>query len=151
MTREFDALVAEKVMGWVWLQWRGLATLMPDDYKSGVYGGWPLMAQVMAARPTSEDLVITEHWDYRLPHYSTNIADAWAVAEKVSHNRRLLLTRNQDGLYLVEYRSAGTHEDSVVAGYQPTAPLAICIAALRAAGVSDTEVYAAMGKGDPQP
>lgn len=100
--RELDALVAEKVMGWA-----------PRDAGAG------------------DRLIYVGAWAHceSLPHYSTDIAAAWQVVEKLA----------ADGLYVHVGYCLGRTEASVNSpldiidnAYAPTAPLAICLAALKA-------------------
>lgn len=116
--RELDAQIAEKVMGY---------------------------AMTVVAAIDGESLGLdfeTEDWQV-LPHYSTNIAAAWPIAEKL----HLSVMRAGDewaaavldgephaeeGEYHGGYVDCGLHD----VAYAPTAPLAICRAALLA--VSDT-------------
>jgi hypothetical protein len=63
--RELDALIAEKVMGWTGFWKRGEPSMMaypPVEQAAGIDG---------------------ERWP--VPNYSTNIAAAWLVVEKMSH------------------------------------------------------------------
>ena len=118
--RELDALIAEKVMGLAGVR----------DGKSWLYG---------------------DNWTYHkkgvlclVPHYSTQIADAWQVAEKMwplvqgggyGTYRVLLNRRDGDNKYVCEFAidpdgGWSTHARAEA----PTAPLAICLAALKAVG-----------------
>ena len=72
------------------------------------------------------------------PHYSTNIADAWEVVE------RLVSTPGPNGDHhsvQVDYSGDAVvvideNEDWQVSAIADTAPLAICLAALKAKGVT---------------
>jgi hypothetical protein len=105
--RELDALVAEKVIGWT--------NLIGSSYDVN-FGGRP---------PGGK-------WDI-VPHYSTSIADAWLVVEK-------LKTLTADGDIHIECLhgewSVSTCHEEAWKGWSraDTAPLAICLAALEAVG-----------------
>lgn len=108
--RKIDALVAEKVMGW---------------------------------RPPSED--VADLWERskvwyspetasaeHLPDYSSDIADAWEVVEKLESEDPgyfNLSVTTPPGWYV-------TFVDPDSCAYADTAPLAICLAALKAKGIS---------------
>lgn len=67
------------------------------------------------------------------PNYSTSIADAWLVVEKMRGNGYVL--HLDDGN--TEWRAffaVPNDESKIMGSYQPTAPTAICLAALRAIG-----------------
>jgi len=109
--RELDALVAEKVMG--------VEVSQPDGSSSGY-------------------LHIRE-WGEELPRYSSDIAAAWSVVEKL---------RGEEG-FAIDLTSVGsptswdwnvhiehpTDEAGYWLGTAKEAPRAICLAALRAKGV----------------
>lgn len=118
--RELDALVAEKVMGLAPVEWRGDSLLYGDQRTGG-----------------------------RVPHYSTEIADAWQVVERVG----LDLLRTDDGWLAMETTGRGeirlpepvdkNHpcfdgfvdvpiEGALGWAVAKTAPRAICLAALKA-------------------
>jgi hypothetical protein len=111
--RELDALVAEKVVGWIHLpeedafhgaRWK--------DQDTGFIWGGP-------------------------PPYSTAISVAWKVVEKMG----LSLVRTDEGWMVGDISCGFTTDDGVVDGTLQyatvckTAPLAICLAALKAVGV----------------
>lgn len=102
--RELDALVAEKVMGWNC----ELRECHTRKVLHSEYGG--------------------------PPHYSTDIADAWLVVEKI--DQQVTVTKCADGWLVTidDYFCHGGVE--IMAG---TAPLAICLAALKAVGVDITD------------
>ena len=107
--RELDALIAEKVMGLAGVR----------DGKSWLYG---------------------DNWTYHkkgvlclVPHYSTQIADAWQVVEKMKehgadeHNGITIMY--DENRWYVEFPLPSWEYAEA-----PTAPLAICLAALKAVG-----------------
>jgi hypothetical protein len=69
----------------------------------------------------------------RLPHYSTDIAAAWTVAEKLmeSHFMLSLAVSHESGWGCIVWGPQGARNEIDFAG---TAPLAICCAALAAVG-----------------
>jgi hypothetical protein len=108
--RELDALIAEKVMGYV------------------------------PPRPGTVGYDMKDLPRNRVPHYSTDIAAAWQVVEKLN-----LLSKMKDGClyfdpslnkWVISEWSGGREfaEGSVEAD---TAPHAICLAALKAIGVEE--------------
>jgi hypothetical protein len=135
--REIDALVAEHVMGWCWRTWSRPAyaaanmafpywaserrcVMVPPDWVS---------EQLMPLAVNGEERL----YDVNPPHYTADIAAAWTVVEKMlkegvecemyvnleGRARARFLGRNVTGL-----------------GYADTAPMAICIAALKAHGIT---------------
>lgn len=125
--RELDALVAEKVMGFKehpipWLN-KEQTVLAPDCVEVSPH----------TARIGCSTLLF-------VPHYSTSIADAWQVWEKMKtlkHNIKVELASS--GEY-PEETEVGVQWFDDIEGYGPfyclgTAPLAICKAALKVVGV----------------
>ena len=129
--RELDALVAENVVGWKWLMTHYYSLAGKTEFSRGLYGP-----------PADIDHDSWRLWDgrdcaiVRLPHtppYSTSIADAWKVVERL----RVLypdgwvsvLLGIGDGCHAY----AGT-EDREATGNADTAAHAICLAALQAVG-----------------
>lgn len=131
--RTLDAMVAERVMGWVW--W---------DNSKGDWKG-------------DDGVTFWAFWDDRLSVYqngseyptlyfspSTDIAAAWAVVSKLYEQK--YTARIYQGATCViasfaHFDMLGDHEQTTEAD---TVPLAICIAALRAVGVTQNEIDAAM-------
>lgn len=131
--RETDALVAEQVMGLrvsAWSihlvdspadlaekEWRpGL--FPPDDFPTEV-----LMADMDGDCPRRE--MLTEDGWAGIPRYSTDIAAAWEVVEKLRHLDPILSTDR------CEWECGFGEGPTGHSAYAPTAPLAICRAALR--------------------
>lgn len=93
-SRELDALVAEKVMGYSidpglpqsfpgahdW----GTAFLYPPEWNAEL-GAWP------STRGRQAD----HEWDY-VPHFSTNMTDAWKVVERLAEHG-IVRVSNGDG------------------------------------------------------
>lgn len=152
--RELDALVAEKVMGWMWVTADGITVLAPPSHmiayrenaRLGKGGHIDLDARLLRCPP--------------LPHYSTDIAAAWEVIEKL-YNRGISIeisdmrhSPEEPGWWIELVRFEPLKESDApkwviddlggrpVAFHlwehdcgAPTAPLAICLAALKAVGV----------------
>ncbi len=144
--RELDALVAEKVMGY---EVKPLSA-WPDKYPSREDRS-KLVRSVWMVRDAMNPICFIEgnprspkvgdsdgHWSpCDIPSYSTSIAAAWEVVEKLTKIFGLTMTRlpNDDSWEISIYRLnedgdyMATADDIVSAA---TAPLAICRAALKA-------------------
>ena len=139
--RELDALVAEKVMGWkTWKSKHG-------HWELGTPGGKPISTfgrrdssvryDSVSGKRVREVLWWEDLYEDELPSYSTSIAAAWEVFEWLCKRgddiaEVVQLTFNvQNGWWCTSER--WTQID--VQGNAPTAPLAICLAALKAVGV----------------
>jgi len=117
--RELDALVAEKVMGWKKVKWLG-------DYD------W-------------RDKDGEQPYTVRAWNPSTDIAAAWQVVEKIQERQG----RDRFIIYLSSYWGTNSWVykcefimetvNKSVDGFADTAPLAICLAALRAVGAIAAE------------
>jgi hypothetical protein len=112
--REMDALVAEKVMGFVVMRHRDVDGQHiehgPDEWMRGPDGEAPRYAYMVP-----------------VDHYSTDIAAAWEVVEKL---------KPDDWAFRVEVLDDGDWWASFSAtaeSWAGTVPLAICRAALKAA------------------
>lgn len=140
--RELDALVAEKVMGWLWLgrqdhKWLGPPSQLGET--DPTYGTIRRATDIdEPERPWWLENA-TEFGDLRVvPHYSTDIAAAFLVVEKLNAAVRYPEIQfaptepNGEELWCVSLVNPADVE--VVA---ETAPLAICRAALAALGVRD--------------
>jgi Phage ABA sandwich domain len=117
--REIDRLVAEKVMGW--------------EYHEAVYTWGELFSP---AKYVKEDGREVE--PFNLPHFSTNIADALQVVEKLRDRYVYMNLTNNDDSYCCELMEQDLENSSRYFTYYAdaeTAPLAICLAALKAVGV----------------
>lgn len=116
----FDALVAERVMGNEWRLSISPNTYGPDGSRDG-------------------GVDVSD-----IPHFSSDIAAAWEVVEKM---------RAREWHFVME---ANTYPEVVVKTYRAfgephystnginSAPLAICLATLRACGVTEAEIQEAM-------
>lgn len=118
--RELDALVAEKVMGWVW--WHNtdadLTILVPSDQS------WPDKWHFASGAGNC-----TKPADHGAPHYSTDIADAWEVVERLRERGYYLELRGwvQVNDFMACFIMPGGKEYCIT---DNTAPLALCRAAL---------------------
>lgn len=126
--REIDALVAEKIMGWTYRK--------PDPkYISaegvGSYVGFilqpPKINECYERYTCAGQLTF---YGYP-PHYSTDIAAAWEVAEQM---KLKLVVDGVFGFWRVIIGPVGERNVFCVAE-EETAPKAICLAALKAVGV----------------
>lgn len=80
-------------------------------------------------------------------YYSTDIAAAWAVVSKLYEQKYTAKIYRGATCVIASFAHfdmLGNHEQATEAD---TAPLAICIAALRAVGVAQTDIDAAMKRG----
>lgn len=115
--RELDALVAEKVMGESWCQ------LMKDGEATSETGPRKCLCGA-----------IGYPYEHHRP-YSTDIAAAWEVVEKIGlfTDKQLVLAHDgQNWIICEEVTPAGCQ---MILASADTAPLAICLAALNACGV----------------
>jgi len=140
--REMDALVAEKIMGWVWLRhivrpssgqgYEWMRSLFIPDHKvepfeegTGELGNVPSHGEEPVAIMNA-------------PHYSTDLNAAWQVVEKM---QTLSWTFTVSGLrahiWKAEFmkRTGNVMQDLLSSDSADTAPRAICLAALHAVGV----------------
>lgn len=120
--RELDALVAEKVMGWCWIENDvGQESLQPpiEEY-----------AYLSRNHPVfwADDKGYTEI----MPKYSTNIADAWQVVEKLRETHWIQVEVGTLNICDIGEYGKGC---STIQEVADTIPLAICLAALKAVGV----------------
>jgi hypothetical protein len=120
---QFDRLIAEKVFNYVWKD---------NGYNSDgdPLGYW--------ADSVTGYAVIDAKWRHEYGRsqyfYSTHIDDAWLVAEfMANHGQSLLITKSED---FSQWECSWVTSGQRFTGYADTAPLAICLAALKAVGVS---------------
>lgn len=123
-SRELDALVAEKVMGRIF------------------------------TRHLCEPGTPRREWvDNDVPHYSTDIAAAWQVVEELRNRKYVLRLESSPYMAQTEYWMGvfgfkGVDEEAWILEINyspkiPSAPLAICIAALKALGEYRDEICTA--------
>ena len=133
--RELDALVAE-AMGWIWLRFKP-AHDEDAEFVRKPYGPDTWEASLEHKRANGDE-PLAHLWDCDLPHYSTDIAAAWEVVEymgPIPFSLRFQPAdawRTGDGEVYCHAHWTCWFEGSVWAE-APTAPLAICRAALLAA------------------
>jgi hypothetical protein len=111
--RELDALVAEKVMGYKVTDW-------PTGKE------FPITSAIAAG-------VLSEFQQSRIPSYSTDIAAAWQVVDKMKSLGCFIKVHNCD--HRGEWGCWCTHPGRVLSesfAVEDTAPHAICLAALKA-------------------
>jgi hypothetical protein len=131
--RETDALVAERVMGWAWQTKDGSTRWLAPPAQCGDFGH---------ERPASGDEALEGAWwleakpsdlHWIVPHYSTDIAAAWQVVESVVERGYMVTVVQEDDAAVRVYLDHPSQvEDLDEIGVAPTAPLAICRAALAA-------------------
>jgi len=115
--RELDALVAEKVMELAVGHWGEKGT---PEFEGMV--AWPIKQNPMLGQ-------------FELPHYSTRIEDAWRVVEKLDLLFDYEIRRTMAGWQIGGHWWYNDGEGGFnVYAEAPTAPLAICLAALKAVG-----------------
>lgn len=115
--REQDALVAEKVMGWT-LELRKYVWEDPSEFYRSDHADFH----------DGRCIPITEASGYLRP-YTTDISAAWEVVEKMGGYGRSLFEWSEGWIFELV-----TSDGESVVGQAYTAPLAICIAALKAVG-----------------
>lgn len=127
--RELDALVAEKVMG-----------LVVDLDNSKYFDGTQVATRKEDFGAIGEAVqtisgVYHPRLSWPLPHYSTDIAAAWEVVERLSAENWIfdLLEGAHEGAS--PWRAHFMREGERSNGYGDSAPHAICLAALKAVGV----------------
>lgn len=121
--RELDALVAEKVMGWQSIEYNDFKIWAHQDYLPAI---------------TNHPLGFAMPEGYSpLPRYSTNIAAAWKVVEKFEAKHwEISISTDEIGYLVYLTRRNDDGGSTTFKGEADTAPLAICLAALNAKGVS---------------
>lgn len=127
---ELDMLVAEKVMGYVWRRINSLRSILtlPDSHE-------PVVVK------EGKQFTLIGYQKKHLPAYSTDIAAAWTVAERLRND----FTRVE--IHLVEnvacvLLAVGDElsENYPVTTEAVTAPIAICLAALKAVATKERDV-----------
>lgn len=111
--RELDTLIAEKVMGWKWF---------PCEMN-------PHQKILSLDEVTAPKLFIGQAVIDLVPRYSTDIAAAWEVVEKL-HAEGLQITYTPSNGWFVELGTGHYMENSN--DIEMTFPLAACLAALKA-------------------
>lgn len=129
--RELDAAVAERVMGWDWFTAVNVNVLVPPEHHWRVQRSW----HIPGKHGEEDDIDSARFYDSRnggkqapvVPAYSTDIAAAWAVVEKL-YDQGWRLEIMWGRLFWVEFQRA----HAIAQATAPTAPEAICRAALAA-------------------
>ncbi|MBG9837923.1 MULTISPECIES: BC1872 family protein [Bacillus cereus group] len=103
--KPIDELVAEKVMGWI----------KPPE--TSILKSMWVETPIGAVHP-------------QLPKFSTNVEDAWLVVEKLEYDVKV--TKNS--VLTPKYQAHVFVPGDVKMVFAETAPMAICIAALKAVG-----------------
>jgi len=122
--RKLDVLVAEKVMGWEDIHF---------DKNGNCFGKPP--------KDFPQQCSI-----HQVPHFSTNIMSAWRVVEKFSEYGWFATVcrfpcSSGANVHLQKVLSDGTpSNDKPIQVQEKTAPLAICLAALKAVGAVKEQV-----------
>lgn len=153
-SRELDALVAEKVLGWAWYGAYGDRYLIPpfaqeefERYRSWQRGlnyrqGYPPYDVKPAKQRLDIETTFESFAHLAIPRFSTSIEAAWTVIEHLAQKQlgghvgptRVHRMMFCEGEWVVEFCS-----DFGVTKWakDPAAPKAICLAALVAVGVVD--------------
>jgi hypothetical protein len=119
--RELDALVAEKVMGWVAVRKQSIANAMGQHVMDD-YVGQPTPA---AAQPVL------------VPRYSTMIQEAWKVADELRGRSQFVAVISGLGPQGVQPWICKINRDGgFIEERADSAPLAICLASLKSVGIS---------------
>jgi len=150
MSRKIDALVAEKVMGKrYWKELRAKHYLAVAEHN----GREPWTSRRLEHQEkerytpiTAMEAVSLGFWgdsDRNLPRYSTDIASAWEVVEKFNGTRyTIVVTAWGSNTYSASLWD-GEKCRELDSGNRDSAPLSICLVALRAVGVTESEIEAA--------
>jgi hypothetical protein len=129
--RELDALIAEKVMGYT-LRFAAKAWTDEDWMCSDT----PTETNVMAIYAPADQFPGSGAFDMSIPHYSTDIAAAWQVIDRMEELVRMARIGRVIGGWecrFVQLEDTTGYYD--VLEEADTAPLAICLAALKVCGV----------------
>lgn len=133
MSRKLDALVAEKVMG----------------HENDVVATIPAIPPHNWIEPPGQPRRAIAFAGFEPPHYSTDIAAAWEVVEKIKNTHEWSIENDQGEIneWLVSVTEIERQPGVLATGHcaeAPTAPHAICLAALKACGVPESQVEEAM-------
>jgi hypothetical protein len=122
--RELDALIHEKIFG----KCAHVLHAFKKDNKNSWMSDYTYYRCKKCKDGTYSGLLYSEG-KILCPQYSTNIADAWLVVEKMQEKGWLVSIRN-----FPKWTCEICFYDPIIV-YAETAPLAICLAALKACGV----------------
>lgn len=142
--RELDALVAEKVMGWTreGAGWHTKPWHRPSkDYPGSIINDWDSKGEHdFLVIPNAHSGISNRvsfcgcEGDAEIPHYSTSIAAAWEIVEKLN-STEFVLERWPELQFTVRSTFIRGENFSVA----NSAPHSICLAALKAMGVTFTD------------
>ena len=119
--RELDALVAEKVLGWLQVRKQMIANAM----------GQPVMEDFVGL-PTASAAI-----PQLIPRYSTMIQEAWKVAEELRGRSQFVAVLSGLGPQGVQPWICKINRDGgFIEERADAAPLAICLGALKSVGIS---------------
>ncbi len=119
--RDLDALVAEKVMGWIGIEKKPIANAFGQTVLED-YVGQP---SIGATQPVL------------VPRYSTMIQEAWKVADKLRGEVQFVAVISGKGPQGAQpWICKINREGSFLEERADTAPLAICLAALKGVGLA---------------
>lgn len=140
-----SALVAEKVLGWQWIAYdyhdssmKGQLWLLPDGESVTNLrpGEWTSYLEEEQIYPDGSPFPLprqdNRHLPVWLPHYSTNIEDAWEVVEHMKKRASMIYLPDLDSQ--IAQASIWANSEFHL-GCATTMPEAICIAALKAVGL----------------
>lgn len=139
-SRELDAEIAEKVMGWMWVEHSPKQQALPGFTSVVRFLADPKWVKGLGSDPSwfivPADMTtpVAEDVDAGIPHYSTDIAAAWQVVEKM-RERGLNVSITADYGWRAPWECCmylpGAREQWPCADAD-TAPMAICLAARKA-------------------
>lgn len=112
--RELDALIAEKVTGWPYSLCRFHGTGMSENRRGTISEFC-----IKCGDPYG--------YHHAWPAYSTSIAAAWQVMEKLFSNGLVVIVSGKSGR---PYECQIDTQQKILKEYADTAPLAICLASL---------------------
>ena len=119
--RELDALVAEKVLGWLQVRKQMIANAMGQPVMEDFVG----LPTASAASPQL------------IPRYSTMIQEAWKVADALRERSQFVAVLSGLGPQGVQPWICKINRDGgFIEERADTAPLAICLGALKSVGIS---------------
>lgn len=122
--REIDRLIAEKIMGWTDIKYEIAG--FGDGRNNTIEGPWSEWRGKRSAAPW----ILSES----IPYYSTDITLAWEIVDRLVYKWDFILYRDS-GFGWTVYDGPRSLEDRMSLANAETAPLAICLAALRVMNV----------------
>lgn len=155
MSKKIDAMVAEKVIGWRWqtrlADFRVVWCFPPDrplleaDREKSVYGRTGPVGDFEFTELTAEERAwySSGKYHYQLPEYSTDISAAWAVVEKMKVYNWRGSIEDFGNRYRINF-SKGPLWQAFNSVEHVYVPLGICLAALRAVAVPESEIQEAL-------